>query len=148
MLFTVPFTHHPSGCSVRPRWFPLKEFSCSTVFRISRSPIRDRPMSPALQDRFLTTGPPGKSLKEYIMFLILVDSAKISTLPPSGLKLLTRHSVTYESACFWPQPPYRMSSNIRTFWLSAIPFTTFGFWVKVTKALSTQNYESFSQVLF
>ena len=64
----VPFTRHPLGCSTqglhhgaRPHWFPLKEFSCSTVFGISSSPIRDRPTSPSLQDGFLTTGPPGTS---------------------------------------------------------------------------------------
>ena len=87
-------------------------------------------------------------LEGIYMFLILVDSAKTPTHLPSGLKLLALHSVKHEGACSSPQPPHQTSSNIWTFRPSTIPFTTFGVSVKVTKALSIQDYGRFSQLLF
>ena len=49
-------------------------FSCSELYGISIPWPRMEPTSPALQGRFLTTGPPGKSLSSiFLIFAVLVD---------------------------------------------------------------------------
>ena len=53
------------------------ELRCSEAGGILVPSSSIEPSSPALQDGFLTTGPPGKSLNYYLFFILKIKQKKI-----------------------------------------------------------------------